>query len=318
MESILTLTVNPSIDKSCELDHVIPERKLRCSQPIFEPGGGGLNVARAIKKLGGESEALYFCGGPPGEILNHFLEKEGINHQPVKIQNWTRENLVVYETATRQQYRFGMPGPEIMGNEYNKILDCLENRKHRPSYLVASGSLSPGMPIDFYGRVSRIARKTDTRLIVDTSGEALTAALEEGGVYLIKPNIGEFKDIAAKHGEIEEDEVISTARAFIDQKKVSVLVISLGSAGSMLVTKDGCVNMRAPAVSIKSKVGAGDSMVAGITLALARGKTLEDAIRFGIAAGAAAVMTPGTELCRKEDAERLYEKMKMDVPQDKS
>ena len=312
MEEILTLTVNPAIDTSCEVDHVMPERKLRCSQPVFEPGGGGLNVSRAIKKLGGESEALYFYGGFPGQILNNLLAREGINQQPVETENWTRENLVVYETSTGQQYRFGMPGPIIKEKEWQGILEHLKNLDHPPAYLVASGSLSPRMPVGFYARISRIAKEKSIRLIVDTSGEALSAALEEGGIYLSKPNIGEFRHIASLSEKSEEEQIIKKATEYIDEKKVQVLVISLGSAGSMMVTKEGCRKLRAPAVSIKSKVGAGDSMVAGITLALARGLPVEDSVRFGIAAGAAAVMTPGTELCRKDDAERLYKKMKED------
>lgn len=312
MEKILTLTVNPAIDTSCEVEHVMPERKLRCSQPVFEPGGGGLNVSRAIKKLGGESLAVYFQGGPPGEILNHFLTDEGINHHLIETANWTRENLVVYETSTGQQYRFGMPGPIIKKKEWQGILEYLENLDQPPKYLVASGSLSPRMPTDFYARVARIANTKNMLMILDTSGDALSTALEEGGLYLIKPNIGELRDILAHSENLDEEQIIERSTKYIDEKKVQVLVISLGSAGSMLVTKDGYRKMRAPAVSIKSKVGAGDSMVAGITLALARNKPIEDAVLFGIAAGAAAVMTPGTELCRRNDTERLYAKMKED------
>jgi len=312
MEPVLTLTVNPAIDTSCEVEHVMPERKLRCSQPVFEPGGGGLNVSRAIKKLGGESLAVYFQGGPPGEILNHFLTDEGINHHLIETANWTRENLVVYETSTGQQYRFGMPGPIIKKKEWQGILEYLENLDQPPKYLVASGSLSPRMPTDFYARVARIANTKNMLMILDTSGDALSTALEEGGLYLIKPNIGELRDILAHSENLDEEQIIERSTKYIDEKKVQVLVISLGSAGSMLVTKDGYRKMRAPAVSIKSKVGAGDSMVAGITLALARNKPIEDAVLFGIAAGAAAVMTPGTELCRRNDTERLYAKMKED------
>lgn len=313
MESILTLTVNPAIDKSCEINHVVPERKLRCTKPSFEPGGGGLNVTRAIHKLGGKSEALYLSGGPPGQMLGHFLDEEGINHQPIEIEDWTRENLVVFESTTEQQYRFGMPGPEIKAHEWQKVLDYIKNLSTCPAFLVASGSLSTGIPVDFFTRVARIAKEKDIRMIVDTSGDALSSILEDGEIFLIKPNIGEFRDIAGKSEVTEEEQIIGYAGKLIKEKKVQVVVISIGSAGTLLVTKDGCRKMRAPAVTIKSKVGAGDSMVAGITLALARGKALEDAIRFGIAAGAGAVMTPGTELCRREDVERLYERMKAEV-----
>ena len=246
-------------------------------------------------------------------MLNHFLEKEGIAHRPIKIEDWTRENLVVYETTTEQQYRFGMPGPEIREDEWTRLLDYLENLSTRPSFLVASGSLSPGVPVDFFSRVGRIARKQGIDLIVDTSGDPLASALEDGGLFMIKPNIGELREIAKQSDITEEEEVIGFAKSLIDAGKVQVVVISIGSAGTLLVTGEGCQKMRAPTVSIKSKVGAGDSMVGGISLALARGKNVKDAVRFGIAAGAAAVMTPGTELCRREDTERLYEKLGADM-----
>jgi len=310
MKDILTLTMNPTIDRSCTIEHVVPERKLRCSRPDQEPGGGGLNVTRAIKNLGGRSEALYVRGGPTGIMLGDLLEKEGIRHRPVETRGWTRENLIVLESSTGQQYRFGLPGPELKESEWRQVLDMVKGLSPDMAFLVASGSLPPGVPVDFHARVARITRDMDVRLIIDTSGEPLSAALEEGGIFLVKPNIGELREIArAQFGS--EEEIIGYAEKLIQKEKVKVVVISLGSAGSLLVTRKGCRKLRAPTVSIRSKVGAGDSMVAGIALSLARGNPIEDAALFGIAAGAAAVMTPGTELCRREDTERLYEQLGM-------
>ncbi len=309
MKSIVTVTLNPTIDKSASVSHVVPERKLRCKSPRYEPGGGGLNVSRAIRKLGGESKAVYLSGGLQGKRLQHLLDKEGLDHRPTEIEEWTRENLIVYEESTGQQYRFGMPGPNVSEKEWRGFLDELSALGNKPDYLVASGSLPRGIPEDFYARLARKCKKEDIRLILDTSGKALSLAVEEG-VFLVKPNVDELKALAGRDDFEDESRLEEVARGLVRDGKNQVVATSLGAAGAMLVWDGKCERLRAPTVSIKSKVGAGDSMVAGIVLSLARGKSILESVWFGVAAGAAAVMTPGSELCRRHDAEQLFERIK--------
>lgn len=304
MSSIVTLTMNPCIDKSSAVSNVVPERKMRCGEPRYEPGGGGINVSRAIYKLGGTSTALYLAGGQLGNMLQHLLDEEGITHKPISIDGLTRENLIVYEDSSEQQFRFGMPGPPIEDEEWKRCIDVLSSLDPRPDYMVASGSLPRGVPQDFYRRVAEVAKNAGTRFILDSSGEPFRLALEDG-VFLIKPNLRELRDLSKKELE-DESHQVALAQELVRNGRCRVVVISLGAAGALMVSEEGCERFRAPTVSIKSKVGAGDSMVAGITLSLDRGEPLAEAIRFGVASGAAAVMTPGTELCRREDAERLY------------
>lgn len=308
MQLIATLTINPTIDMSATIDHVVAERKLRCRSPRLEPGGGGLNVSRAIRKLGGESVALYTYGGPTGLILRQLLDEEGILQRAIAISGWTRESLAVLEAASGLQYRFIMPGPTLSETEWQKCLDELSSLDPRPSYIVASGSLPPGVPEDFYAHVARLSKEIGARLIVDTSGEPLRQAAR-AGVFLLKPNLRELSQLAGDelNDEIRQEAV---ARRIIEIGHSEAVVVSLGAAGGLLVTNKGSRRIPSPIVPIISKVGAGDSMVAGIVLGLARGLSLEEAVHFGIAAGAAAVMTPGTELCRREDADRLYEQMR--------
>lgn len=308
MEQIVTLTMNPTIDKNTEVDHVVPERKLRCERPRREPGGGGLNVSRAIHRLGGTSTAVYVAGGPTGDVLQTLLDEEGLQHHPIAIEDWTRENVIVYETTTDQQFRFGMPGPALQEDEWERCLEDLADRLAGVAYLVASGSLPPGVPDSFFARLARLAHRTDTRLVVDTSGSALRQAAQEG-VYLLKPNLRELAELMEQES-IDEARMEAAAKALIGRGACDVVVLSMGASGALLVTSDRCRHLRSPTVSIKSRVGAGDSMVGGLVLALARGLDLPDAARFGIAAGAAAVMTPGTELCRRDDTERLYEQLR--------
>lgn len=306
MHKIITITLNPALDKSTKIGHVVPEKKLRCEEPVFEPGGGGLNVSRAIKKLGGESCAWFLAGGATGQMLEQLMEAEGVATWTVKTKNWSRENLMVMETATGNQYRFGMPGPDTYEDEWKQCLDKLEQMPadEVPAYVVASGSLPPGVPDDFYLRLAAVAHKKSFKLIVDTSGEALVKAAGEG-VYLLKPNLGELAALAGREeiSALEQEEI---AKQVIAEGKCKVLVVSLGPRGAMLASKDEISYVVPPTVPQKSAVGAGDSMVAGIVLSLLKGCPLDEVIRYGVAAGTAATMTPGSELCRKEDTEEIF------------
>ena len=305
MKTIVSMTVNPAIDKSSSVAHVTAERKLYCKLPRFEPGGGGVNVSRAIKKLGGESLLLYPVGGLTGKMLQRLLDREGLNHLPFPIEGLIRESLVMLEESTGRQYRFGMPGPEFQEQEWEQFLTALSDVDPAPDFLVVSGSLPPSVPIDFYARVARVGKERGAKVIIDVSGEAMKKALLEG-VYLIKPNVREFRDLVGKDIK-EEAQIKAEARKMIESGRCELLVISLGAAGALMVSEEVTERILPPTVPIVSKVGAGDSMVAGIVLSLARGNPLRESVLYGVAAGSAAVMTPGTELCRREDAERLYE-----------
>ena len=307
MERIVTLTMNPSIDINSSVEHVISDRKLRCKPSSYEPGGGGINVSRAIQRLGGNSSALYPAGGTFGQMLQNLLDREGIFHYPIQIEESTRETFMILEESSGRQFRFGMPGPTLRETEWKRCLGTLVALDLKPNYVVASGSLSPGVPEDFYAQLAKITSEVEARLIVDTSGEPLRLA-SQAGVYLLKPNMNEIQSLVGR--EIQNElELEETARDLVEKGHSEVMIISLGAGGALMVSKDGCEHVRAPTVPIKSRVGAGDSMVAGMVLSLANGKSLGDAVRFGVAAGAAAVMTPGTELGRREDTERLYQQI---------
>lgn len=306
--AILTITVNPAVDANTEVSQVVADRKLRCDSPRHEPGGGGINVSRAIGRLGGSSTALYTSGGPAGMQLEGLLDSEGIDHHAFETEGHTRVNFTVRETSSDRQFRFGMPGPTLREQEWTGFLDCVRERLPAKGFVVASGSLAPGVPHDFYARIARMLKEGGSRFILDTSGEPLVRAAEEG-VYLLKPNMREFQELVQR--EIaDEREQERQARILVQRGSCEVLVLSLGSAGVLLATEEDATRLRAPTVPIRSKVGAGDSTVAGLVLGLYRGMTLYDSARLGIAAGAAAVMTPGTELCRGDDAQRLFKQLR--------
>jgi 6-phosphofructokinase 2 len=304
---IVTLTLNPCIDVSTSVDHIVADRKLRCGQPRYEPGGGGINVARAIGRLGGEALAIYPAGGAAGDLLRSLLDREPLAQRPLSIAAWTRENVNVLEEATGRQFRLVFPGPSLESRDWEACLAAIESLAPLPEWIVASGSLPPGVPIDFYARLARWAKESNVRLAVDASGAALEAALNEG-VFLAKPSLREFQELAGLT-DADEGRLLIEARKQVLAGACEILVLSLGVAGVLWVAREGAERVTPPTVPAKSTVGAGDSLLAGVVLALHRGLPLPDAVRFGVAAAAATVMKPGTELCEREDAERLFEQM---------
>ena len=303
---IATLTVNPSVDASVTVPHVSPDVKLRCSAPEYDPGGGGINVTRVMDRLGGECTALWTCGGHTGGVLEDLLNREGLSHRSLPISGATRENWMVFEKETGRQYRFVAPGPELTSDEADGILKEIETLEPAPDYLVISGSLPDGVGANYYARVVDAVPET-TRVVLDASGVELQAALERG-VYLVAPNLREMGQIAGR--EMEDDaDIIEVSRGMIGEGQAEGVVTTLGAGGAVLVTRDMAEHLRTPTVPVNSKVGAGDSMTAGIVLGLANEQTLPKAVTLGNAAAAATVMTPGTKLCRPDDVKQLYRDM---------
>jgi 6-phosphofructokinase 2 len=306
MASIITITFSPCIDKSATVPALISEKKLKCSSPKLEPGGGGINVARAIKKLGGTAITVYPAGGYTGMFFNQLIAGENIPAIIIETKNETRENIIILDESQNKQYRFGMPGAPIEKEEWQHLLEAVEEMDD-VAFIVASGSLPPGVPEDIFARIATIANKKKAKLIIDTSGKPLQYAMKEG-VYLLKPNLGELAKLVNKD-HLEENEVGKYARELIGHGKVETIVVSMGASGALLVTDKIEKFIKAPPAERKSTVGAGDSMVAGIVLMLSQGKSLEEAAQYGVACGTAATLKPGTELCSLEDADRFFEQI---------
>ena len=258
-------------------------------------------MARAIRRLGGEATAIFPAGGYTGEILDRLLDEEGVRRVRVPIEGSTRQNWNVLEESTGREYRFCMPGPALRPEEWRLCLDRIRECARGASYVVGSGSLPPGVPVDFYARAAAAAAEEGARFVLDTSGEPLRAALEQG-VFLVKPSLREFRELT-KTGV--QDSLEETGERLIANGSCQVLVVSLGPTGVYWMDAKRREQVDSPRVSAVSSIGAGDCLVGGIVLALARGLPMADAVRSGVAAGAAAVLNPGTELCRGEDVERL-------------
>ena len=302
---VITLTINPSLDKSTRFTGLIAEQKIRCEKPRYDAGGGGINVSKAIARLGGSSLCVFTSGGSAGKMLEELIQKEGIENKAIATKNWTRENFIAFETESKSQYRFGFPGNELFDDEKEAVIETIQ--KTSANFLVISGSLNEGLPINFYQKIAQTAKSSGIKVIVDTSGEALRKVLETG-VYLVKPNIGELAKLIGVE-RLEQREVEKAAKTLVENGSTEIVVVSLGAQGAILVTKDLTEFIPAPKAEKKSTVGAGDSMVGGMVWALSQNKTLKEVIQWGVSCGTAATMNEGTQLFKKEDAEKLFQEL---------
>lgn len=305
MTNIVTLTLNSSVDVQWDVDEVVPIQKLRSSAPLHFPGGGGINVSRVIRILGGHSIAIHTAGGHTGQQFRDLVEAQGLLTRTIPIQGTTRSSATVFERSTSHEFRVTPPGPVMSEQEWRSFLDAAF--EYASDYIVATGSLPLGVPNDFYARVTRIARDRGLRVVLDTSGRALFEALEEG-VYVVKPNLVELERLVGRRAETEQDQE-ALCREVIAGGRAQIVALTLGADGALLVTPDETLRLKAPEVDVKSAVGAGDSFVAGLTWGLASGRPPADAFRLAVATGTATVMTAGSELCRRADVDRLYEEV---------
>lgn len=303
MSAIVTLTPNPSLDISTTVERVMPTHKLRCTAERRDPGGGGINVARVVRRLGGEVTAIYPCGGVTGQLLAHLVEREHIVSKTSQMANETRQDFSVHEDASGKQFRFVLPGPAVAEHEWRACLDMLAACAGHADFIVGSGSLPPGTPPDLYARASRIVKSGRGKFLLDTSGTALKAALADG-VYLIKPSLHELCEAV---GESLSDETawVRACVGLINNQRAEIIALTLGHRGAILVTHDRVIRAEPPPITPLSSVGAGDSFLGAIVWGLAARYDLADVLRLGVAAGSSAVLNPGTELAHPEDTRRL-------------
>lgn len=302
--TIVTLTMNPALDITTSVDRVRPTDKLRCRGARHDPGGGGINVARIASVFGASVAAVFPAGGPTGDVVADLLVAEGVPFHRVKIGGRTRESFTVNEESSGQQYRFVLPGPRLTFAERAQCVDELRAAARSAQFAVVSGSLPPGVSADFYQQIADVCTDLGTRLILDTSGTGLQNIIS--GVFLLKPSVRELRECFGRELATEADQ-IAAARELIQRGQTQVVVVSLGDSGALLVTPNSAQRVSAIKVRSGSGVGAGDAMVAAITVGLSRGWPLSKSVRFGVAAGAAMLMTPGTAVCNRAEVERLFE-----------
>ena len=313
MPHIVTLTPNPALDVSTSVERLVHAHKMRCNAPQMHPGGGGINVARVLHRLGADVLAIYPAGGPTGARLQQLLQAEGVPTQALPIAGETRESFTVHEGAGEvndsHEYRFVLPGPTLSPGEWQACLYSLRQCNPAPAWVVSSGGLPPGVPVDGHAQVARVAREIGARMVVDSSGPALASALN-AGVWLVKPSLRELSELsgAALDSPARQRDA---ARRLIAQGQAQVVALSLGGAGAMLVTAGQCLLADGLDVPVASSVGAGDSFLAALVWALDQSRDLHMALATAMAAGAAAVMEAGTGLCQPDKLRNLRQQVRI-------
>lgn len=301
---ILTLTLNPALDESTHVARVVAGEKLRCAVPKLDPGGGGINVSRAIHQMGGQSLALVALGGAVGDELAALLAADGIRFEVMYSPGPTRRSLTVTEKATGQQFRFVMPGPHWGAQDQACACDALAKKAQSGGLGVISGSQPPGVPDDFPKHLA--AAMAGMELVLDTSGRALARAVAHpiAGLAALRMDSAEAEALAGTPLTTARD-TADFAQRLARLDAAQVVLIARAAEGNVLATAEHRLIARPPVVPEVSTVGAGDSFVAGWVLARSRGQDWPQALALGTAAAAAAVMTPATELCRAADVDRL-------------
>ena len=301
---IVTLTLNPALDMSTEVPHLVPDEKLRCADPVLDPGGGGLNVSRAVMALGGESLALVALGGLTGDRLAGLIRNEGVPFLAMTAPGETRQSLTVTEKATGRQYRFMLPGPKWAAADQERVFTLLRASARTGAFSVISGSQPPGVPTDFPARLARAM--PGLMVIVDTSGPALIEAITHPipGLEVLRMDGYEAEQLAGRSLSAREDSV-GFAAELVARGVAKTVILARGADGSVLANAQERLFCSAAKVRVVSTIGAGDSFVAGYVLARARGADETGALALATACASAAVTTPATDLCRLEDVMQL-------------
>jgi len=287
-QPIVTVTLNPSADIFVEVDVWRPNEKLRANVMRWEPGGGGLNVSRVLRALGHDSLAIHTAGGPEGARLNSALDRIGIHHRAIEIQEATRISILAAERKTKANYMLTFPGPVVSRAECAACLAAILASGGTRSLIICSGSLPPGAPQDFYATIAKMAAADGGRVVVDTSGKALLSALEVP-LYLAKANAAELSEVAGRT-LANRAEMSAFVKRLLSHRSLAYLAVTLGAEGAMLFSADAEIFVPAPTIEARSPVGAGDSflaaLIAGLIDDLAPAVALQRAVRVGAAAAA--------------------------------
>lgn len=305
---IVTFTINPALDVFGVTDEVFDDSKSRCEKAEIAPGGGGINVARNIQRMGSHVAAVFPAGGLNGQLLKKQMTELGLPFKAIDIEEETRQNFAITEKKNKQMFHFVFPGPHLSAPEYQACMDTLFSFHPRPKYLVLSGSIPQGMPNDYYKRITQRANELGIKVILDTSGPALSESLY-AGAYLAKLNRREFASLGYDE-HVSVDALYLQMKDLVERQAVEVLIVTLNRGGAVLVSKCGeACFFDAPEVHIVSHVGAGDSFVSALTHQLNQGTPLKQATHYGVAAAAVTVQLEGNQLHDLNWLERMLQQV---------
>jgi len=305
---IATITLNPSLDITITVDGLRVDETNRWTSSRLYAGGKGIDVSRAIREMGGRAVAYGFIGGSPGRQVEIMLDAEAVPFSFTPIELETRTNFIITDTKTSQQTRIDAPGPRISKKEFDRFHRKIMHIQPQPDLVVVGGSVPPGLPANIYYDVIGEAWGFKVRSILDSEGQWLEEGIK-AKPYLVKPNVHEAERLL-KRELLTEEAVIDAARDIVEMG-VEVAVISRGKDGLIAATKKSVLKAVPPEVKVRSALGAGDCSIAGLALKIVNGVPLIEACRLAVAMGTAAALTPGNQLCRRADVERLLPEIKL-------
>jgi 6-phosphofructokinase 2 len=305
---IATVTLNPSLDRTVTVEELVMDEANRWTSLRRDPGGKGINVSRVIHELGGKTVAYGFIGGLDGETLKHLLQQQGVPFDFTAIKGEIRSNFIIADLCSCHQTRIDAPGPHIMRHELQKLVQKVKHISPKPDYLVFAGSVPPAVPADIYRQLIEAAKNNGIKTVLDSDNKWLKEGIK-AKPNVIKPNVHEAEELLDKH--LRSESAIAKALKLLVDKGIEVAVISRGKEGLIAANGEMVLKAIPPQVKVRSTVGAGDSTIAGLVLKLNEGLGIDEACRWAVAAGTAATLTPGTELCRREDVEKLLSKVKI-------
>ncbi|MGE5707512.1 MAG: 1-phosphofructokinase [Bacteroidota bacterium] len=298
---IVTLTANPALDYTAYVPQLELGEVNRFRNPLLDPAGKGINASRMIHRLGWPTIAFGFLAGDIGHIAMQALDQEGVPHHFVPVPGQTRINVTIVEDSKRSTSLYG-PGP-VVDSQHQEILEgMLDFWMQACRVLVLAGSLPTGMPKDSYASFIRRARSLDVCTILDADGEALRLGVE-AKPNLIKPNVEEAQRLLGR--ELPDQAAVLEGARELCRRGIEMVIISMGAQGAVCVRGEQAWKALPPSVERRSTVGSGDSLVAGLAVAIARGQSFLEGLRLGTAAGAATASTAGTSLGTGTDLARL-------------
>jgi 1-phosphofructokinase len=303
---IVTVTLNPAVDRVVVLDELRLGDTNRVTDGEIDPGGKGVNVSRVLHELGGESVAMGFVAGSLGHFIIASLNKAHIPNCFIHIPGQTRQNLAIVETSFHRHTMLNEAGPETEPKFLRRLEQQLSKRIAPGDWVVLAGSVPPKIPVSIYADLADLVHAAGGNVCLDTDGLPLIAGIR-ARPELVKPNREELERLVGRR--IFSDAQIIQAVVDLRAQGIRYVVVSMGRAGTMALGPDGAWRAYPPLIETVSAIGAGDSLVAGLVLALSRGESLEEGLRLGTAAGAATAMRPGTRLARAEDIARLLQRV---------
>ncbi|MDO4306665.1 MAG: 1-phosphofructokinase [Eubacteriales bacterium] len=303
---IITVTMNPAIDKTVEIDALVQGGLNRIKKVEYDAGGKGINVSKTICELGGHTIATGFLGGNNGRTIASVLKEKGIESDFIWVDGETRTNTKVFE-ENGALTELNEPGPTITEDKIEELMKKLLGYAGIDSLFVLSGSIPAGVPKDTYARIIRAVHEKGSKVLLDADGELFRQGLE-AGPDIIKPNRVELEEYADMDYRASEEELLKIAKKFTE-KGVGTIAVSMGKSGAMFVLKE--TTAKCPALSVKahSTVGAGDAMVAALAYSWDEKLPEEEMIRLSMAVSAGAVTTIGTKPPAKELVDTLKEQV---------